>query len=312
MRSGILLLFSIIFVSFSPLYAQSSKPVFTPHHTGYITTSDGLKLWVKESGTGPVCIFIHGGPGAWSKSFEDMGGSNLEKHLTMVYFDQRGSGRSEGASDNDYSLERMLKDINEVREKLHVNQVYLLAHSFGGILATNYALKYPEHVKGLILANCTLNLKSSIRSQIGYINHLLGTHFEAQTDAALIPTMMEALKALKAKGLDYKRLSDNKQNVEKLHRIDASNPSQYIFSRKALMMKQYQQNFSKITPEVKCPVLVITGKKDHAVGINQYKSFKFPHEKIVKIDGGHLLYYEHNPQFVRTVFSFVDKTSLHN
>ena len=298
----------ITFIFLSPAVAQNKLKPFTPHHTGTITTSDGVKLWVKEAGNGPVCIFVHGGPGAWSKSFEAMGGSNLEKHLTMVYFDQRGCGRSQSASDENYSLNRMIKDINEIRQKLHVNKVYLLAHSFGGILATNYALKYPQHVKGLILANCTLNLMASVRSQINYINQLLGTHFEARSQAEVIPTLVKALQALKSKGLDYKRLSDNKQNVDKLHRIDATNPSHYAFAQRALNMKQYQQNFSKITPLVKCPVLVITGKKDHAVGINQYKSFRFPDEKIVKINGGHILYYEQNKPFVNIIFSFVNQT----
>ncbi|TDS50502.1 hypothetical protein [Myroides indicus] len=53
----------------------------------YVMTDDNIKLYTKKAGNGPIAIFIHGGPGAWSKSFEDLGGSNLENQLTMIYYD---------------------------------------------------------------------------------------------------------------------------------------------------------------------------------------------------------------------------------
>jgi hypothetical protein len=60
----------------------------------FIKPSDDVKLFGKIAGNGPVCIFVQGGPAAWSKSFEDMKSNSLERKLRMVYYDQRGSGRS--------------------------------------------------------------------------------------------------------------------------------------------------------------------------------------------------------------------------
>ncbi len=133
-----------------------------------LLTSDGVKLYLKVSGRGSACIFVHGGPGAWSKSFECLGGNALEQNLTMYYYDQRGSGRSDAATNNDYSLARMVEDIENIRAATGADKVYLLAHSFGGILAYNYALKYPQHVKGLILLNATLSINHSLRNQIAF------------------------------------------------------------------------------------------------------------------------------------------------
>ena len=110
----------------------------------FIRTSDNVRLFAKISGNGPVCIFVHGGPGAWSKSFEDMKGNSLEKHLRMVYFDQRGSGRSGNSIGKNYSLDRMVEDIEDIRLALGVEKIYLLSHSFGGIIAVNYAKKHPD------------------------------------------------------------------------------------------------------------------------------------------------------------------------
>jgi proline iminopeptidase len=50
--------------------------------------------------------------------------------------------------------------------------------------------------------------------------------------------------------------------------------------------------------------LVIAGPKDYAVGADHYRSFQFPHQKVVSIDGGHMLYEEENPDFVKLMFAF--------
>ena len=62
-----------------------------------------------------------------------------------------------------------------------------------------------------------------------------------------------------------------------------------------------------MTKTIRTPVLIITGKHDKAVGTQHYKTFQFPNQKVVSIDGGHLLYYERNREFVDAVFDFVNK-----
>lgn len=274
----------------------------------YVVTDDNVKLFTKKSGTGPVCIFIHGGPGAWSKSFEDLGGSNLENHLTMVYYDQRGSGRSEDAKNEDYSLDRMLKDIEEIRIKYNADKVYLLAHSFGGILAANYALHYPSNVKGVILANCTLHLNYSIQNQINYMNGIMGTYYSAADSNSLLPALIQTRTEFDKKGLVYTLLSNSKKNIGLLHDIDGKNPSSFSFAQKSFAIADYLKDYTAITNAVTTPVLVITGQKDHAIGEEHYKSFHFPNQTIVKINGGHILYYEKNKKFVDTIVDFIGKT----
>ncbi|MEF9476594.1 alpha/beta hydrolase [Chryseobacterium sp. 1B4] len=140
---------------------------------GYFETSDHVKIKYKVSGKGETCIYIPGGPGQGYPSFELMRGNNLEKNIRMIYMDQRGSGAS-GTSDN-YHLDKMIQDIEELRQHLKLEKVFLLAHSFGGIIAVNYAKKYPQHTKGIILANVTLHFLNdeSVKEQIEYGNSLL-------------------------------------------------------------------------------------------------------------------------------------------
>ncbi|KIA83741.1 hypothetical protein OA84_09725 [Kaistella solincola] len=272
----------------------------------FTVTSDSTKLFTRISGTGDLCIYVHGGPGMWSDSFENLKGKNLESRLKMVYYDQRGSGRSFAATQNNYSVDRMVEDIEDVRKNLGSPKVYLMSHSFGGIIATSYAAKYGENLKGLILVNSTLFLNNSVISQVAYANKLAGTKIEIKDDQ-FMPALSEAMGALNDKGLMYKLLTDSPKNMEILNKIDEKRPEENGFRNNVWSMNEYFEDFTKLTADVKVPVLVVTGTEDHAVGPDHYKLFKFPNQKIAKIKGGHLLYFENNPEFLHSVFGFIGK-----
>ncbi|MPM75337.1 putative aminoacrylate hydrolase RutD [bioreactor metagenome] len=242
----------------------------------------------------------------WSDSFESLKGKNLESQLKMVYYDQRGSGRSAASVTNDYSINRMVEDIEDIRKKLGANKVYLMSHSFGGIIAASYAAKYGSHLKGLILVCSTLYLEDSVVSQLAYANELAGTHVEIK-DGNYLPALGEVMGALNEKGLQYKLLTDSQQNMEALNKIDEKRPEENGFRNAVWSINEYYGDFTKLTPAIKVPVLVITGTRDHAVGPDHYKLFQFPDQRVVKIDGGHMLYYENSDEFVKSVFSFIKK-----
>ncbi|WP_304343397.1 alpha/beta fold hydrolase, partial [Chryseobacterium koreense] len=297
--------FVLLFVA-NLFFAQTLSPKSKAAAPLYTKASDGTKLFTKVSGRGELCIYVHGGPGMWSDSFENLKGKNLESHLKMVYYDQRGSGRSAASVNNDYSIGRMVEDIEDIRKKLGAKKVYLMAHSFGGIIATSYAAKYGDHLKGLILVSSTLYLNDSIMSQLAYANELAGTNIEVK-DGQFMSALGEAMNTLSERGLLYKLLTDSQQNMDALNKIDEKRPEENGFRNTVWSIDEYYADFTKLTPEIKVPVLVITGTKDHAVGPDHYKLFRFPSQQVVKIDGGHLLYYENSGEFVKNVFSFIKK-----
>ena len=274
-----------------------------------VVTSDGVPLFLKVSGKGDLCIFLHGGPGAWSKSFEEMGGNVLEDKLTICYFDQRGCGRSASSPDNNYSLNRMLEDIEDIRKTLNTEKVFIMGHSFGGILASAYAQKYPEHVKGLILLNATLDINDSLLNQIDFMGKTLGENITVKNNETALDTFIASKKRIKKAGKDYMILSDSKQNVEKLDSIDSSFKRNYSFGQQALSMPVYLSNFTKQTSLIKVPVLIITGSQDHSIGPDHYRMFQFPNREVKIIKGGHILYYEKNKEFKNAVQAFVQKTA---
>lgn len=304
MKTIALLLF--FFVSLTVISAQNH------HSEGFYETSDHVKIKYKVSGKGEACIYIPGGPGQGYPSFELMGGNQLEKSMKMIYMDQRGSGAS-GTSEN-YHLDKMIQDIEELRQHLRLKKIFLLAHSFGGIIAVSYAKKYPRHTKGLILANVTLHFLNdeSVKEQIQYGNSLLQAENKAIPKDSLTSELSKISSALRKKRIGYKFLTEDIETIKESDKIDSLHPRIIDFGMAVISkpkdFPEYYADYAPITKDIPVPVLIITGKKDKAVGTQHYKTFRFPNQKIVSIDGGHLLYYEKNKEFVNAVSQFVHTT----
>ncbi|TLS35598.1 alpha/beta fold hydrolase [Pseudalkalibacillus caeni] len=124
-------------------------------------TVNGIKLFFDIDGAGyvkdnevlkkkPVCFVLHGGPGGTHGNFKPYL-NELTKTMQLVYIDNRGSGFSEEASPETYTLENNVEDIEALRDYLGLETIWLLGHSYGGMVAMSYALRYEENLEGLIL-----------------------------------------------------------------------------------------------------------------------------------------------------------------
>ncbi|NML72303.1 alpha/beta hydrolase [Chryseobacterium sp. RP-3-3] len=303
MKTIYLLLFLFLSTTAIPAQKSSFEDVFE--------TSDHVKIKYKVSGKGEVCLYVPGGPGQGYPSFELMGGNHLEKKMKMIYMDQRGSGQS-GTSEN-YHLEAMVQDIEELRQHLKLDKIFLLAHSFGGIIAVNYAKKYPQHTKGLILSNITLHFlnNESVKEQIEYGNSLLLQKNKVVPEDSLSTELSKISAALRKKRMGYKFLTEDIETIKQMDKIDSLHPRIIDFGMAVISkpkeFPEYYADYAPATKAIHVPALIITGKKDKAVGTQHYKTFQFPDQKVVSIDGGHLLYYEKNRKFINSVWNFVSR-----
>ncbi|GEM45598.1 alpha/beta fold hydrolase [Deinococcus cellulosilyticus] len=112
---------------------------------------NGISHWVKIAGQGPPILALHGGPGGNHFVFEHTTGPMLEKFRKLIYLESRGCGRSQRPTNGDWSIPALLSDLDEVLTQLELPEVTLFGNSFGGGLATTYALTRPQRVKTLIL-----------------------------------------------------------------------------------------------------------------------------------------------------------------
>lgn len=114
---------------------------------------DDARIFYEVVGNGDPIIVVHGGPGL-DHEYLQPGLDALGTRHTLVYYDQRGTGRSTAElTESAISFDRFIQDIDELREALGYEEVSVLGHSFGTLLAIEYARRYPDRTRALILMN---------------------------------------------------------------------------------------------------------------------------------------------------------------
>lgn len=122
------------------------------------TTKGVFNVWTKRFGHHPTIkvLLLNGGPGATHAYFECFESFLPAEGIEFIYYDQLGCGNSANPNDTAlWDLPRYVEEVETVRKALALDSTnfYLLGHSWGGILAMEYALKYQAHLRGLIISN---------------------------------------------------------------------------------------------------------------------------------------------------------------
>ena len=121
-------------------------------NNGYVS-SDGVNIHYRVFGKGKPLLIINGGPGMNSDGFVSIA-RTLAKGYQTIIFDQRGTGKSFVSNPNstNITMDLMVKDMEAIRKKLGFDSWVVFGQSFGGMLASYYATKYPNAIDGLILS----------------------------------------------------------------------------------------------------------------------------------------------------------------
>jgi proline iminopeptidase len=140
-----------------------------------ITTPKGdFKVWTKRIGNNPKArvLLLHGGPAATHEYWEACDSYLPAAGIEYYYYDQLGSAYSDQPDDPDlWNIERFVDEVEQVRQALdlHRDNFYLVGHSWGGILAIEYALRFQRNLKGLVISN----MMASIPAYNEYANGVL-------------------------------------------------------------------------------------------------------------------------------------------
>ena len=122
------------------------------------TPKGKFNVWTKTIGNNPKMrlLLLNGGPGATHEYFECFESFMPAEGIEIIYYDQLGCGNSDNPKDTSmWDLPRYVEEVEQVRAALNLTKenFYLLGHSWGGILAMQYALKYQQNMKGLVISN---------------------------------------------------------------------------------------------------------------------------------------------------------------
>lgn len=298
----------------TPVFAQvpatTAANAAPARQVSSFTTSDGVALAYTQSGQGIPCLFVHGGPGSGSEVVETLAGEMLGKHFRMIWLDQRGSGRSASDPKKNYALDRVVQDLEELRSNLKIDKWVLMPHSFGGIIATAYARKHPDRVAGMVLMNSILSLPASMESTASHGYTLLPANARPPLDpAAPLPQRFGMVMAMLGQTKQTGRLMygdpATEARVSAVMKGLAANRdfAATLFASGAIA--HYLEDMTPATAALGMPVLVVAGREDHVVGVEHYKSFRFPRQQVVLVPGRHFSMLEHPQDVDKALAGFV-------
>lgn len=186
------LFFSFLFFSFFVTKSQILKEGVIKNIL--IETPKGkFTVWTKTYGNNPKVkiLLLNGGPGLTHEYFECFENFFPAEGIEFIYYDQLGCGNSDNPNDTTlWDLSRFVEEVEQVRKALNLTKdnFYLLGHSWGGILAMQYALKYQSNLKGLIISN----MMSSCPDYGKYAQEVLAKQMN--------PQVLDTIRQLETKG----------------------------------------------------------------------------------------------------------------
>ncbi|MDT5293743.1 MAG: hypothetical protein QOJ76_623 [Acidobacteriota bacterium] len=255
-----------------------------------------IELYYESRGDGEPLVLIPGfgtGLWIWYRQVADF----AEKFRTIV-FDPRGTARSSAVPDEPLTMRRLAADVAALLDELSVERAHILGASFGGFVAQEFALAYPERTRGLILC-CT---------SYGGPRHC--------------PPAPETLQALAStKGLNTEeRVRENlllafspdfaASHPAEIERVIALRAENHVPEHAYLRQLQAAMAFDAEgrVAEIKAPTLVITGDADVIVPRENSANLAaaIPGARFQVIEGGsHTFFIERPAEFNRAVVEFI-------
>lgn len=301
---------TIFFLSLIAVLSTSCEDKQTSITEGFLEIN-GSQVYYKTMGEGEPLIIIHGGP-VLDHSYLLPHLEPLAEDFQLIFYDQRAAGQSSIEVDpKTMTLDGFIEDIEQVRQQLNLGRTNLLGHSWGGMLAMNYAIKYDQNLNHLILSNASAP-----------------SVLDAQQEGLLVAQKMtkrdqDKLNNLTSSGL--LRTEDPSDAINEMmmisyrvHMYDTANMDRLVLSiPKDFMLRS--QAYRTLNPDlanydlydqlkqVKTPTLVLFGESEPAVQLHANRMIgSFQNGELFVVKGaGHFPFIESNQDYIAKIKSFL-------
>jgi len=267
------------------------------------------RLYYEVVGEGEPIIVVHGGPGL-DHAYLQPGLDALAARNTLVYYDQRGTGRSVANLDSTgISLDAFIEDIDALRQALGYERVTLLAHSWGALLALEYASRHAESTRALILMN-PVEPGSRFRQQQEERQRRARTVEDSTELATLTATEGFAARDPATVSQFYRVMF--RQSLRDRSRIDqldldlaeatAKNGPEVA---RLLGVSMGEVDWWERLPTIQVPTLVVHGRYDLVPSaMSQALAGALPRGRVAVLESGHFPYVEARDALLSAVSSF--------
>lgn len=289
-----------------------------PHYEGYLSISAG-HLYYREFGSGDnVLVGLHGGPGAahdYLAPLADLAGPEW----TVYLYDQYGCGRSDTPPNgvyDDFTIEEYSDRLDEVREAIGAEQLHLYGQSWGGWLALEYVLSYPDNVASLLLADTSADIQRAAETMRNAARSCLSDE-ERDDFETLVATRSvddDAFDEYQEKIVDE---HINRSDEDPFEFGPSTNPdiygvmwgpSEFVLAETARLR---DWSVTERLNEIECPTLVINGEYDEiAPELGAQMAEGIPDAQFVEFDdASHLPLWEVRDRHANTVTEFLESVS---
>ncbi len=275
-----------------------------------------LKTFGKS--THPAMIFLHGGPGYNSANFEYTTAQKLaDAGFFIIVYDRRGEGRSPDAKAA-FTFKETFQDLNRIYTQYKLKQATLLGHSFGGVVATLFAERYPQKIQALVLVGAPMALQETFRTILKRVKKI----YQAQNDQTRLQ-YVDRIEQMDKKSLQYSSycfIQAMQNGFYAPKKVTDEAKSIYVQFGTNALLKKYAQQMSYAAPQgfwkneqyttldltkplerlktKKLPIFGLYGQEDGLYSAQQV-------EKLAKLIGKeNLMYYENCSHSV-----FIDQQS---
>ena len=286
----------------------------------------GIDQWVMlrgESISNPPLILLHGGPGMPESGLFRHFNAPLEKHFTLVYWDQRGAGKSFSPTIPRASMtvEQLIADLDElveyVRRRLSQDRVVIYGHSWGSALGVLYAARFPEKVAVYVGSG---QIGDSAAAESASYAFAL-----AKAERRHDRTAVRKLRAIGPPPYGARKVFTERMQLSRLDRDEAASsgwtmwrallgrPESSIldlpnivrgfwFSLQAMWTETSALNLRKLAPTLRMPVFFLLGRKDHWVppetSVAYFEALSAPAKKLIFFErAGHEVFVDEPDAF---------------
>lgn len=272
-------------------------------------------LYCRTVGDGPPVVVLHGGPD-FDHTYLLPELDRLADSARLVYYDQRGRGRSPG-DPNEVGIASEVEDVDRVRREFGFDSVAVLGHSWGGLLAMEYAVRHPERVSHLLLVNTA---PASAADRRAFREHLL--RVRAPDD---VERMEEIARSAPFRAGDLEAEAEyyrvhfrvavrDPELVDRIvARLRTHFTAERVLAARAIEERLHDDTWGTegydLVPrlaELDIPTLVLHGQHDFIpVPVANNIAQAMPRARLVVLDCGHFAYLEEPEAFAAHVAAFL-------
>ena len=273
--------------------------------TTFQAKSATIYFEVLGSGSATPLIIVNGGPG-FDHTYEHVSSAwdVLAKKRRVIFYDQRGTGRSPATKDQTYTLADQINDLEDLRAHLGADHMDLLGHSWGGYLVMAYAAEHPEHISHLIIVD---SAAPNFKNTVFLFDNVFPEGTERQAGLAFKEEMGDKAASDADLREYFSMLFYSPENRDKF--VATVRPGVYKKNINEAVEKDIER--FDLNPEIRkfrFPTLVVTGRYDMNVAPSvAYKIHQaIPGSQFAVFEkSGHLPFFEEPDEFVRVMEGFL-------